>query len=127
MRIAVSAATDQGLDSPVSPHFGRCPYYVFVDLDEANGISNVTPVPNRQAAGHAPGELPAYIKQQGVHVMISGGMGVRAVDFFRRYDIRVATGAGGTVRQALENYLGGNLQGDVPCAESEEHRMNRAH
>ena len=34
MRIAVSADTGGGLDSPVSPHFGRCPYYVLVDLDD---------------------------------------------------------------------------------------------
>ena len=33
MRIAVSADNDNGLDSVVSPHFGRCPYYVLVDLE----------------------------------------------------------------------------------------------
>ena len=32
MRIALSADNDNGLDSVISPHFGRCPYYVFVDL-----------------------------------------------------------------------------------------------
>ena len=34
MRIAVSADTKNGLDSVVSPHFGRCPHFILVDLDD---------------------------------------------------------------------------------------------
>ena len=33
MRIAVSADNKQGLDSVVSPHFGRCPHFVLVDVE----------------------------------------------------------------------------------------------
>lgn len=33
MRIAISTDNDAGLDSVVSPHFGRCPYYLFIDLE----------------------------------------------------------------------------------------------
>lgn len=121
MRIAFSTASDQGLESPISPHFGRCPFYVFVDLDENNAISKVSAMVNAQAQSHAPGQLPAYIREQGVNVMISGGMGGRAVDFFHQFDINVATGASGTVQQSLDNYLNGKLRGDAPCAESVAH------
>jgi hypothetical protein len=34
MRIAVSTETNAGLDAAVSPHFGRCPFYALVDLQE---------------------------------------------------------------------------------------------
>lgn len=34
MRVAVSADDDRGLEAVVSSHFGRCPYYVLVDLEE---------------------------------------------------------------------------------------------
>jgi len=121
MRIAFSTATEHGLESPISPHFGRCPYYVFVDLDENNEISSVTSIVNEHAQNHAVGQLPAYIKTQGVNVMISGGMGGRAVDFFHQSDVSVATGASGTVQESLDNYLSGNLRGDAPCSESVEH------
>jgi predicted Fe-Mo cluster-binding NifX family protein len=53
--------------------------------------------------------------------MLAGGMGRRAVDFFEQYGIQPATGASGTVRQSIESYLGGELQGVEPCAESHEH------
>ena len=121
MRIAFSAASDQGLESPINGHFGRCPFYVFVDLDESNQVSSVRTITNEHAKKHAPGQLPAYIRDEGVNVMISGGMGGRAVNFFHEFDIDVATGASGTVQESLDNYLSGNLQGDAPCAESVAH------
>ncbi len=121
MKIAFSAATERGLDSSISPHFGRCPFYVFIELDEKNNITSVNSIVNEQAQSHDPGQLPAYIKEQQVEVMISGGMGGRAVDFFHQYNISVATGASGTVQESLDNYLSGNLHGDAPCNESVEH------
>lgn len=121
MRIVFSAATEQGLDSPISAHFGRCPFYVFIDLDEQNTVLSVENVVNEHAQSHDPGQLPAYIKDQGANVMISGGMGGRAVDFFHQYDVSVATGASGTVQESLDNYLSGRLRGDAPCAGNAEH------
>jgi predicted Fe-Mo cluster-binding NifX family protein len=53
--------------------------------------------------------------------MLSGGMGGRAIQFFEQVGIKAATGANGTVQQALENYLGGALEGAAPCDESVAH------
>ena len=53
--------------------------------------------------------------------MLTGGMGRRALDFFAQYGIEPVTGASGTVRLALEQYLGGDLEGAAPCAQSQEH------
>jgi predicted Fe-Mo cluster-binding NifX family protein len=53
--------------------------------------------------------------------MLSGGMGGRAVAFFREYGIEPATGASGTVKEAVAQYLSGNLHGAAPCSESVEH------
>ena len=121
MKIAFSAATNAGLNSPISPHFGRCPFYVFVELDAENKVSKVSSIVNEHAQNHAPGQLPAYIKELGAEVMISGGMGGRAVEFFHQDNINVATGASGTVQESLDNYLSGKLRGDAPCSESVEH------
>ena len=120
MRIAVSADNNRGLDSVVSPHFGRCPYFVMVDV-EGNDIAAVNAVDNPYYAAHSPGQVPGFIKTQGAAVMLSGGMGSRAVEFFEQYGIEPASGARGTVRQAVQNYLSGRLRGAAPCTESEEH------
>jgi predicted Fe-Mo cluster-binding NifX family protein len=48
-------------------------------------------------------------------------MGRRAIGFFEQYGIQAVTGASGTVRRSLEQYLGGALQSAEPCRESIEH------
>ena len=120
MRIAVSAEDDRGLDSVVSPHFGRCPYFVLVDV-EGRDVSAVTAVENPYYGNHEPGQVPAFIHSQNANVMLAGGMGGRAIQFFQQLGVQAATGAAGTVRIALERYLGGELVGAEACASSEAH------
>ena len=78
-------------------------------------------IANPYYGNHQPGQVPGFIHSQGVNVMLTGGMGRRAIMFFQEYDIETATGASGTVRHALEQYLGGALRGAAPCRESIEH------
>lgn len=120
MRIAVSVETNNGLDSVVAHHFGRCPYFVIVDVD-GSAVKAVEVVANPYYGAHQPGQVPGFIKQHEADVMLSGGMGGRAIQFFQQYGIQPATGANGTVRAALESYLGGDLIGAAPCKESVEH------
>jgi predicted Fe-Mo cluster-binding NifX family protein len=124
MRVAVSADNGNGLDSVVSPHFGRCPYYILVDLD-GREVRQVDAVENPYYHQHVPGAVPGFIRSHGVDVMLTGGMGRRAIGFFQQYGIEAVTGAYGTVEQALEQYLGGRLQGAQPCRESTEHEYGR--
>jgi predicted Fe-Mo cluster-binding NifX family protein len=120
MRIVVSADTKNGLESVVSPHFGRCPHFILVDLDDQD-VSGVREVDNPFYGQHQPGQVPGFISSLGANVMLTGGMGGRAIMFFQQYGIEGVTGAYGTVRQSLERYLGGQLQGAEPCKESREH------
>jgi len=120
MRIAISADNRNGLDSVVSPHFGRCPHYILVDV-EGHEVKTVNVVDNPYYGQHSPGMVPNFIRSQGVDVMLTGGMGRRAVAFFEQLGVEAVSGASGTVRRALELYLGGQLRGVQPCRESIEH------
>jgi predicted Fe-Mo cluster-binding NifX family protein len=125
MRVAISADDSNGLDSVVSPHFGRCPYFVLVDL-EGQEVKAVQAISNPYYGNHQPGQVPGFIHSQGADVMLTGGMGRRAIVFFQEYGIEAATGASGTVRHALEQYLGGALRGAAPCRESVAHEHEDA-
>jgi len=120
MRIAISAENNNGLDSTVAQHFGRCPYFALVDI-EGKEIEGVNVLENPFIAGHEVGQVPGFINEQGVDVMLSGGMGGRAIQFFTQFGIDIATGASGTVKQAVTEFLAGNLSGTAPCAESVDH------
>jgi predicted Fe-Mo cluster-binding NifX family protein len=120
MRIAVSANENKDLDSAIGAHFGRCPYFVLVDV-EGNEVQAVQTIDNPYYHQHQPGQVPGFIRSQAANVMLSGGMGGRALAFFQQYGIQPVTGAAGTVRQSIERFLSGELQGTAPCAESVEH------
>ena len=120
MKIAVTAESNNGLESTVAQHFGHAPYFMLVDVENGQ-ITATQGVANPFATGHQPGQIPSFIKEQNADVILSGGMGGRAIQFFEQYGIKTATGANGTVRQSLENYLGGNLTDAAPCDESVAH------
>lgn len=126
MRIAVAAETNNGLESQASHHFGRCAYYVFVDV-ENNEIKSVSTMANPFLSSHGPGQVPAFIKEQRAEVMLSGGMGRRAVEFFEQMGIQAVTGAQGTVRQSVSRLLNGELTGAEPCADSQRHHNGGGH
>ncbi|MBN1889413.1 MAG: peptide deformylase [Thermoflexales bacterium] len=126
MRIAISADDGRGLDSVVSPHFGRCPYFILVDVEERQA-KRVQAVANPHYGNHQEGQVPAFIHEQGADVMLAGGMGRRAIAFFEQYNIRAVTGAYGTVKQSLEYYLGGQLitiEGEGLLARALQHEVD---
>jgi len=120
MKIAVSTETNNGLESIIAHHFGRCPFFALVDVEGTN-VKAVEVVENPYYGAHQPGQVPDFIHQQKADVMLSGGMGGRAIQFFEQFGIQTATGATGTVQSALEGYLDGELTGAAPCKESVEH------
>ncbi|MFO7769257.1 MAG: NifB/NifX family molybdenum-iron cluster-binding protein [bacterium] len=126
MRIAVSAEQGTGLDSRVSGHFGRCPCFVIVEVEDSSPAA-VKVVENPFLGQHRPGQVPAFIQEQGADVLITGGMGGRAVGFFQQYGIEPVTGAAGTVEEAVRAYLAGELIGAAPCRESIEHGHGHGH
>jgi predicted Fe-Mo cluster-binding NifX family protein len=121
MRIAISAEDDRGLESAVSFHFGRCPYFVLVDVEDGV-LKEVTAVENPYYAEHHPGMVPPFIQSHAVDAMVSGGMGRRAIDIFSSYGIQAATGASGTVQAAVDAYLGGMLATAAPCRDGHIHK-----
>lgn len=73
----------------VSPHFGRSDYFVIFEVEQGGfkGGEMLSPPP------HAPGVIPKWLREVGVDVVITGGMGPRALGIFAQYGIKVLTGA----------------------------------
>ena len=120
MRIVVSSDNDETLDSSVSHHFGRCPYFTVINI-EKNEILRTEAVENPYFSTHSPGQVPDFVNSLGADVMIAGGMGGRAISVFSNYGIKCSTGATGSVKSAVMQYLSGHLSPASPCRESAGH------
>ena len=103
MKIAVS--TDNG---DVSEHFGRCPQFTIADVSDGK----VTKKEVIENPGHdTMGGLPKSLHELGVNVVIAGGAGFRAQEFFKEFDIDMIVGISGSVDEVIENFACGKLEG----------------
>ena len=113
-RIAVACEDNQGLDGQISQHFGRCPYYLIVDV-EGDEIVKTDTIANPYYTQHTPGVVPEFINEQGANVMIAGGIGPRAIDLFASMGIEVVSGIAGNAGDIVQSYLKGEVSGVEEC------------
>lgn len=102
MKVAIS--TDGEF---VSAHFGRCPSFTIVDIENGKIIKRET-VGN---PGHEPGNIPHFLNERGVNCIIAGGMGMRATGFFNEFGIQSIVGISGKISDVLEKLSKGTLEG----------------
>ena len=115
MKIIFASEDNQGLQGMLSAHFGRCPYYTMVDIDE-DKVTKITVVDNPYFDNHLPGAVPQFIKEQGAQVMIAGGMGPRALQLFEQIGIEaVTTNVPGNLEEILTSFLRGDITGASGC------------
>lgn len=96
-------------------HFGHCDQFAVLDVDTTS-----KEILNTRHAGppaHEPGLLPRWLHEQGVQLIIAGGMGQRAQNIFAEQGINVIVGAPAETPDSLiKSYLAGTLQsGENAC------------
>jgi len=102
-------------NSELCMHFGHCEQFAIIDADEeAKTIIKTvlaTPPP------HEPGVLPRWLAEQGVNMIIAGGMGGRAQGLFNAQNINVLTGAAPAApEKIIAAFFAGTLElGDNAC------------
>ncbi|MDD5115959.1 MAG: NifB/NifX family molybdenum-iron cluster-binding protein [Candidatus Omnitrophica bacterium] len=102
MRIAISTDGDS-----VSAHFGRCPAFTLIDIENGELIKRV----EVENPGHQPGAIPEFLHKKGASCIVAGGMGMRATSFFEEYGIKTIVGVSGRVDEVIEQLKKGTLEG----------------
>jgi predicted Fe-Mo cluster-binding NifX family protein len=102
MRIAIS--TD---GKYVAEHFGRCPIYTVVDIENGEVVQKL----ELNNPGHTPGLIPQFLNDNQVEQIICGGMGMRAQGFFQEFGIATVMGISGLVDDVIESLKKGTLEG----------------
>lgn len=102
MRAAISTDGEY-----VSAHFGRCPSYTIIDIENSD-IINKEKIDN---PGHQPGFIPRFLHERGVECIIAGGMGMRARNLFDQFQITTILGISGRIDNVMEELKNGTLKG----------------
>ncbi len=102
MLIAISTDGDF-----VSAHFGRCPSFTIVEVDNGRLIDKRS----IENPGHHPGFLPQFFHQKGINCIVAGGMGRRAEELFSQAGIQTIVGVSGSVDEVVKRIVDGTLEG----------------
>jgi predicted Fe-Mo cluster-binding NifX family protein len=108
--VAIPSSSPGGLDSALGAHFGHCDLYTLVQISEGQvqSVRTLPNVPHQEGGCMAPVN---HLAENGVQVLIAGGMGMRPLMGFSQAGIDVLHGGSAqTVGDALKVFLNGGLQ-----------------
>jgi len=107
--VAVPSTHPGGLEAALGAHFGHCDLYTLVKIVEGKvmEVATLPNVPHQQGGCMAPVN---HLAENGVQVLIAGGMGMRPLMGFQQVGINVMYGGEAqTVGEAVEALLQGRL------------------
>lgn len=91
----------------LTAHFGHCENFAILTTEDGKIISEEYIDP----PVHQPGVYPKFLADNGVNVIIAGGMGQKAQDLFAQNSIEVYMGVKtGNAADLVKDYLSSNLK-----------------
>jgi predicted Fe-Mo cluster-binding NifX family protein len=107
VRVAVSSS-GRSLDSQVDPRFGRCPFYIIVDIDTLDHeVVNNANINAPSGAGIGAAQV---VVGRGIDAVLTGSVGPNANQVLSQAGVKIITGVQGSVRQAVEAFKKGDLK-----------------
>ncbi|HJH30030.1 MAG TPA: dinitrogenase iron-molybdenum cofactor biosynthesis protein [Methanosarcinaceae archaeon] len=109
MRVCVPSSLPGGLDAPVSEHFGHCEVFTVIDVEDGK-IVKAWPLSNDDEGQEHTCAIPVQrVAGAGVEHMIVGGIGQGPLMGFIQENIKVYSGASGTVEETVKRFIAGTL------------------
>lgn len=108
----------------IESHFGHCRNFKIFNVEDRKVVSTEV----LDTPPHQPGLLPRFLGEHKVNVVITGGMGQRAIDLFKEQNIDVILGAQGNMEDILNIYLNGDLYSTgSACSHDHDHGHDHNH
>ncbi len=107
MKIAISSP-DGKLDTPFSPRFGRCEFFIFIDSETRKWEAKANPAVS--ARGGAGPQAVQSLASSGVKAAISGQFGPNAYTSLEAAGIEAYEADDGTPSDLLDRFLAGTLK-----------------
>lgn len=110
VRIVVPVADEKGINSMLSQHFGRAPFYAVIDLDENGQVISKGTIANTSEHFGGVGVPPDRIKQLKPKALVTYGLGSKALRIFQEANIAVLRTEANTVKEVVNAYNNNQLQ-----------------
>ncbi len=122
MRIVIPVLAEGDLNTQLSGHFGRAPYFAVIDIDEDGSVSDQRTIANTSEHFGGIGRPPDRILQLSPSALITYGMGPRALSIFQNARVAVLRTNANTVREVVAAYNNDELEELTEgCTEARHH------
>ncbi len=114
MRVAITS-NGPGLNSQISPVFGRCPYFIFVDVENGKVVKEESAQnPVMMQSGGVGIAAAQFIANKGVKAVISGAVGPKAFAILQQLGIKIFLGVPGSVEENIRLFTENKLREAIP-------------
>ncbi|TAL67677.1 MAG: dinitrogenase iron-molybdenum cofactor biosynthesis protein [Bacteroidetes bacterium] len=126
MKIFIPSSGDS-IESPIDSRFGRCQYFIIYDIVLDNYEIYRNPFAGMENASGS--SLALTIKNKGIEYVIASHIGKKTFNILSENEIKIYKAeSGSTVKEAITNYLEGNLYQVFQYAQSDSffqpHNLN---
>lgn len=119
LRVAFSTSDEVNIEG----HFGSSAAFVIFSVEEGKVVNKEV----IQAPEHVQGAYPRFIAENKVNVVITGGMGHRAMEMLKENNIEVILGAEGNIEEVLAVFLKGELKSNGSACSHHHHDHEHHH
>jgi predicted Fe-Mo cluster-binding NifX family protein len=107
MKIAISS-TGSDLDAQADPRFGRCEYFLIVELDDMSfeALDNTSTA----LEGGAGIQSAKLVVDKGARAVVTGSVGPNAAKILSEAGMDIVTGVSGTIRDLAQQYKDGRVR-----------------
>lgn len=101
----------------VDDHFGHCEYFSIIELNDNKEVTGKFERESSKSCG-CKTNLAEELANEGVSILLAGGIGQGAIDKLKEYNIQVLAGFKGTIAEAIEKWKTNKYTFDIPiCVE----------
>jgi predicted Fe-Mo cluster-binding NifX family protein len=115
MKIAVPITAENQIDG----HFGHCESYGVFTISEKNEILDIKNVESPEGCG-CKSDIASVLAEDGVTVMLAGGIGGGAINVLNNSGIEVIRGCFGDAAEVVKLYLAGSVEDSGSSCHSHE-------
>jgi predicted Fe-Mo cluster-binding NifX family protein len=117
MKIAVPVNRDNQIDE----HFGHCEFYSVFTVDEKGKITDTQTLKSVEGCG-CKSNIAGVLAQNGVTIMLAGGIGGGAINVLNNSGIEVIRGCSGLAADVVKEFAAGQIKDSgESCHQHEKH------
>lgn len=105
-KIVIPVVDEKG--DTVSAHFGRAPYFAWYQVSEGKVVDRGV-APNDSSHFGGQGLPPERMMALGADIVISAGMGMKAISMFQESTVAVLQAQDVSVEKSIQDYVDGKL------------------